>query len=172
MNTIEEALADFGRGPDKLEALIDGLSEADLDQVGGNDGWTIREIIHHLAEADARQTTFTRIALLSSGHTFEFSWHPGNRVMAAMLIYASLPIAPSLVLFRANREHFSGMLTGLLRNTPSAWDYYLIAKASPEEEGTRVTVGEWVVGMTSHLQEHLTEISNIREAIGKQQAGR
>jgi DinB superfamily len=170
MSPIEEALTEFGKGPDMLEAALTGLSEAGLDQVSGNEGWTIREIIHHLAEADTRQTTFTRIALLSCGHTFEFSWHPGNKAMAAVLNYARLPVAPSLVLFRANREHFSRMLRGLLDNSPSVWDYYLIAKASPEEDGTRVTVGEWITGMTSHLQEHLVEINNIREGPGKQRA--
>jgi len=163
MNSIEEALTEFGKGPDKLEAAVTGLSEADLDRVGGHEGWTIREIIHHLAEADARQITFTRIALLSCGHTFEFSWHPGNRAMAAMLNYAGLPVAPSLALFRANREHFSQMLESLLSNSPAVWDYYLIAKASPEEEGAKVTVSEWVTGMTSHLQEHLVEIEVIAE---------
>ncbi len=163
MSSIEEALRDFGHGPDKLQATLIGLSEADLDQAGGDEGWTIREIIHHLAVADVRQTTFTRISLLSCGHTFEFSWHPGNRVMSAMLNYARLPIAPSLDLFRANRNHFSRMLSGLLSYSPSVWERYLITKTSPNEEGTKVTVGEWITGMTSHLQEHLVEIDNIRK---------
>ena len=165
MNSIEEALAEFGNGPDKLQAAITDLSDVDFDQVIETAGWTIREIIHHLAEADTRQIVSTRIAILSCGHSFEFSWHPGNRSMAGVLDYANLPILPSLGLFRANREHFSTMLKSVLNNSPSVWDYYLIAKNSPEDEGTKVTVGEWITGMANHLQEHLIEIKEIREAL-------
>jgi hypothetical protein len=53
----------------------------------------------------------------------------------------------------------------MLRTLPQeAWDRYRIIKVSPNEEGQKVTVQEWISGMARHLQEHLEEIADIRNA--------
>jgi hypothetical protein len=87
--TINEALRHYAEGPDILEAQLTGITESELDFRVTPNSWTIREVIHHLAEADGRQLTFTRIALVSSGSTFEFSWHPGNKAISEILNYTS-----------------------------------------------------------------------------------
>lgn len=156
---VNKALEAYAAGPDMLKSALAGLSGEDLDRPGIQGGWTIREIVHHLADTDVRQTNYTKVALVSSGSTIEFDWHPGNRSIARSLGYGRLPVEPSLTLFRANREHFSR----ILRAIPPAWDYYINVKESREAEGYKVTVAEWVEGMARHLQEHLQEIAEIRK---------
>lgn len=144
-----------------LEAGLAGLSEADLDRSSPQEGWTIREIVHHLADADAMQTTYIlKMALLNTGSTFDISWHPGNRAMSKTLNYTGRPIGPSVTLFRANREHILQILSSL----PPAWDRYVVFKLSPEEK-TTIRIGEWIEGMARHLQEHVREINEIRQSI-------
>lgn len=159
---IEEALKEFAQGPDKLEATLADLSEADLDRHCAQGGWAIREIVHHLADADTMQATYIlKMALLNSGTTFDISWHPGNRAMSETLNYAGRPIGPSLALFRANREHIVQMVSSL----PPTWDRYVVFKLSPEEEA-KITIGEWIEGLARHLQEHVSEIDKIRQQLG------
>ncbi len=158
---IEEALKKFAQGPDKLEATLADLSEADLDRQGAQEGWTIREIVHHLADEDTMQATFIlKMALLNSGTTFDISWHPGNRAMSETLNYTGRPIGLSFALFQANREHIVQMLS----NLPPVWDRYVVFRLSPEEE-VKITIGEWIQRMAEHLQEHVSEIDKIRQQL-------
>ena len=163
--SITEALKHYAAGPDILEAELDGITDAELDSSLSGDSWTIREIIHHLAEADSRHITFTRIALVSSGSAFEFSWHPGNKAMSEALNYTGQPIELALTLFRSNREYFALILSSMAE---AAWDRYLAVKGSPDAEGQNVTVQVWVIGMARHLQEHLEVIAMIRNAHARQ----
>lgn len=158
---IVEAQKEFAQGPDKLEATLADLSEADLDRQGAQGGWTIREIVHHLADEDTMQATYIlKMALLNSGTTFDISWHPSNRAMSETLNYARRPIGPSLALFRSNREHIVQMLNSL----PPTWDHYVVFRLSPEEEA-KITIGEWIQRMAGHLQEHVSEIDKIRQQL-------
>jgi hypothetical protein len=137
------------------------MAEDDLDRVVEGEGWTIREIVHHMVDTDVRQTTHTKIALANSGSTMEFGWHPGNRIMSEKLGYAGRSIQPALTLFRANREHFVQMLDSI----SPAWDRYLLVKANHEAAAEKVTVAEWVEGMARHVQEHIREIEAISQRV-------
>ena len=48
INEWLSVLEDF---PTRLEQLVDGLNDEQLDTVYRPDGWTIRQVIHHLADS-------------------------------------------------------------------------------------------------------------------------
>lgn len=77
--TMNDALERWAEGPDLLEAALTGLAEAYLDYVDTEGGWSIREIVHHLADADAMWTAYLKVALISPGSRLSLSWHPGNK---------------------------------------------------------------------------------------------
>ena len=50
--SLEVILNLYADGPAKLEAALAGLSEPDLDLALTSDSWTIRQIVHHIADGD------------------------------------------------------------------------------------------------------------------------
>ncbi len=66
----EETRTLYSRGGDEVEAALAGLAEADLDLTRAPDEWSIRQIVHHLAETDAMFLMIFESALARSGSTF------------------------------------------------------------------------------------------------------
>jgi len=153
----------YAEGPDLLESSLDGLSEADLDACS-EDGWSIRQIVHHVAEADAIWMTNVKIALIKPGTSIGLGWHPGNKGIADALLYAHRPIDTALALFRATRDHMAQMLSGM----DDAEHCHIMLVDLPEwseEREQKITVGEYIRGLARHIDEHVAEINQIREAL-------
>src|SRR3989440_12880732 len=58
----EEQLALYARGPAAWEAALAGLSREDLDQARSGP-WTIRQIVAHVVDDDARWTMCRQVVL-------------------------------------------------------------------------------------------------------------
>ncbi len=161
-NTLwEEALKRYAEGPDLLEAALAGLSEGDLDACS-EDGWSLRQIVHHVADADSMWMANVRIAIISPGARVGLGWHPGNRGIADALRYAHRLVGPAMALFRATREHIAQMLSGI----DDAEDGFIIVVDLPEWAEVReekITVGEYIRGLARHVDEHVREIDRIRQ---------
>ena len=63
----------FREGPNLLDRTLAGVSEADLDTPPSQGGWTIRQIVHHLADGDDLWKTFIKAALGNGKHAFGHS---------------------------------------------------------------------------------------------------
>lgn len=156
---IEEALRLYLAGPDILEEALSGITEKELDARATDEGWTVREIVHHLADADSMWMTLVKIIVITPGSKFSYAWHPGNRGIAKALNYTKRPIGPALALFRVTREH----IVQMLRATPDVWENHLVGIEVPDDEPDfKITVGEYITGLTKHLREHVEEIASMR----------
>lgn len=49
--------------PANLRAALDGLSEAQLDRRYRPEGWTVRQVVHHLADEHVNAFTYFKMAL-------------------------------------------------------------------------------------------------------------
>ena len=154
----EETRALYSRGGDDVEAALAGLTEADLDLTRAPEEWSIRQIVHHLAETDAMFLMIFESALAQPGGTFirnsydQVHW-------AETLVYQERAIEPSLALIKAMRWH----IAHLLQHIPNHWDCSVLLKfASDEGEGYKVTVGQLLGEMNWHLAEHCAEIHETR----------
>ena len=49
--------------PERLRAAVNGLSETQLDTPYREDGWTVRQVVHHLADSHAMAYTRCKLAL-------------------------------------------------------------------------------------------------------------
>lgn len=49
--------------PANLRAAVDGLSEAQLERRYRSEGWTIRQVVHHLADEHVNAYTYFKMAL-------------------------------------------------------------------------------------------------------------
>jgi catechol 2,3-dioxygenase-like lactoylglutathione lyase family enzyme len=149
------------RGGDDVVAALAGLAETDLDLACTPEEWSIRQIVHHLAEMDAMHLMMVTSALAQPGYLFirnHYDQDDQNR-WAETLVFKERAIEPSLALMKAVRQH----LAQLFQHIPDHWDRPVRLKFVNEEgEGTEVTVGAVLDGLTWHLAQHCADIREIR----------
>ncbi len=155
-----ENLALYERAPAELEALVGNLSAdaLDLAQPGH---WTVRQIVHHIADGDALWSGALKAALATSGTDYSHEWYTGNDEMERTLDYANRPIELSLALFRVHRAYFSE----LIRHLPDAWERFVVFQHDGQK-GERVTVEEIVRSQATHALEHIEEIQDTLKTRG------
>ena len=161
LSSQHEIIANHADGPKRLEVAITGLSATGLDVALSNDSWTIRQIVHHLADGDDIWKMFIKQAIGNPGGEFvlERYWQMSQDEWAERWAYRERVIEPSLALCRASRCH----VVQLLEHTPGVWEKSMRIRW-PDGEEQAVSV-RWVVEMqTRHIEEHLGEIRRIREA--------
>src|SRR5262245_3925846 len=56
-------IAQIAELPAKLRAAVDGLSEAQLNQRYRPEGWTARQVVHHLADEHINGFTYFKMAI-------------------------------------------------------------------------------------------------------------
>ena len=159
-----DIVASYAAGPDRLEAAVAGLSAADLDLSLGSDSWSIRQIVHHIADGDDIWTGFIKRAIGDPSGEFSLAWywHMAQDEWAGRWAYRERAIEPSLALFRANRAHVVQMLA----HRPEAWSNTLLIRW-PDGEEEQTSVG-WVVAMQArHVLGHLDDVRHILAAHGR-----
>ena len=160
--TPTDLVARYARGPALLEKAVSGLAESDYDLAESTGGWTIRQYVHHTADADELWKVFLKRALGNSGGKFDLWWYvqaPEQEYWAQAWMYASRSIAPSLALFRANRA----TITQLLRAVPGALDKCL-NYCYKDGRVESVSVREIIEMQTFHAEEHVGNIRHILAA--------
>ena len=154
----EETIALYARGGDDVEAALTGLTEADLDLTRAPEEWSIRQIVHHLAETDSMFLLIFESALARSGSTFIRNSYDQAH-WAETLAYKERASEQSLTLIKAIRRH----IAQLLQHIPDHWDRYVLLKFSSDEgEGYKITVGQLLGEMNWHQAEHCAEIHETR----------
>lgn len=159
--TRAEIMAEYAAGPGLLEQVLAGLPPAGLDASPGGEGWTIRQIVHHIADGDEVWRGFIKRAAGNPSGEFTLKWYWGmpQTAWAEAWAYGERPIEPSLALLRAGRAH----VVQLLEHRPGAWEHSLLIRW-PRGEEEQVSVG-WVVEMQAgHVLGHIEEIQRIRAA--------
>jgi len=156
----EEQLALYARGPDELEAALAGLSREEFDQARAGQR-TIRQIVEHVVDDDARWTMCMQVALLRPGYTYEHDeWFSSIRTetWAGSCAGTEHAIASAVTLLRTNRTH----MAALLHHLPAAWDRSVTFTRVAEQEAQTLTVGQMVWLQATHAQEHIDQIRQAR----------
>jgi uncharacterized damage-inducible protein DinB len=104
VSSRNEVLEDYADGPNRLEAAIAGLPETGLDVALSSDSWTIRQIVHHVADGDDIWKVFIKRAIGNpeGEFTLEWYWQIPQDEWAEHWAYGRRAIEPSLALFRAS----------------------------------------------------------------------
>ncbi len=165
MNRSENELLDEYLGlPDRLEALIAGLEENDLDLRLEND-WSIREYICHLVEGELLWQINLRMIIGLNGEKFPFSWYPQHSQMewAQYWAYGSRSLSVLLDQYRADTR----FLVDTLKNLPDVWEHYGCITWPGYDEEFRYSVRDIVEMHINHLDEHARDIRAIRANHGR-----
>ena len=159
--STSETFALYTDGPTLLDSALSGLSETDLDLALSADSWSIRQIVHHLADGDDIWKICIKAALGNSDGVFTLQWYWDRPQMewSANWEYASRDIESSLALLRANRRH----IMELVQQIPDAPEKSIWLQR-PDGQKERITIG-WIIEMQArHVVEHIKDIQAIRLA--------
>ncbi len=155
----EETMGQYTTGIEKLDKLLTGLSESDLDLFRSEGKWTIRQIIHHIVDAEDIWKTCIKAGLSNSGCYFDISWYVPDNKCAEPLAYATRPVAEALELFKSVRHH----IMELIEHLPDTWDRFILLKLTSMPKEKKFTVVGMMGWQVQHLQIHLKQIEETRK---------
>jgi catechol 2,3-dioxygenase-like lactoylglutathione lyase family enzyme len=156
-HTFTESLDLYLRGVDELEAAIAGLSDQDLDFSRRPGDWTIRQIVHHVADGETLFALAMKMALAEPGRTFLWNWPNDNANYGRKLASDQRPIAPSIAFTRANRE----LIAQIAQHLPDTAERTVVG-----EDGQARSFDQMTQLCMRHCLEHVDDIHAIRKAHG------
>jgi hypothetical protein len=149
----EEALAQLRRTPDQVAGLLAGLTEEALARPGPDGGWSIREVITHLRDAEGVLRRRVQLMTEQDNPPLQslavFEWASAGGDEATSEIWAA---------YLASRRETLGLLEGL----PAAgW-----RRTGQHQEFGEVTILQQASYFSAHEQTHLATLASIREHVG------
>jgi hypothetical protein len=160
---IKETISRYAAGIEAVDEALAGLTEADLDLAREAGKWTIREIVHHIADAETLWQVAIKSALGNCGCLFDASWYILDNKWAGPLQYATRPVDEALDLFRAIRHE----ILGLLAHVPAAWTKYVLFCQGNPDAAREWTVGRIVSWQARHVLIHVEQIRETRAVHNK-----
>jgi uncharacterized damage-inducible protein DinB len=105
-----EAIGEIAAAPEKMRAAVTGLTDAQLETPYREGGWTVRQVVHHLADSHMNAYIRWRLALTEIEPTIkpyeEAAW-------AKLEDAAHAPVEVSLKLLEPLHERWVGLLKSL-----------------------------------------------------------
>lgn len=142
--------------PQKLRAEVQGLNDAQLDTPYRPGGWTVRQVVHHLADSHGQAPGRFKLALTEDTPTIK----PYKEALWAELIDGrTAPIEPSLRIVEGS--HARWVL--LLKNMSMA-DFQR-GFVHPEQNRT-IQLSEMLEIYPWHCGHHLAHITSLKERMG------
>ena len=146
------AIATLRALPERLAAAVTGLDDAQLDTPYREGGWTVRQVVHHVADSHLNAHQRTRLALTEDRPTIlaydEKAWAELPDVLA-------LPVAPSLAILEGLHVRWVSLLEQL---DEAAWRRTLV---HPEVE--QPIAIWWLAALYEwHSRHHVAHVTHLR----------
>jgi DinB family protein len=138
----------YGDGYRAVAEALDGITDDQLDR-SAEDGWTPRQIVHHLGDSEIEAATRIRRLLALESPTIL-----GYDEKAFASLAGDRPIEPSLEAFRWARESSRELVERM-----SDEDWRRVGKHT--ERGAFGTE-DWLKMYASHAQDHAAQIRRAR----------
>ncbi len=155
MDDTERALLidRYRTGSAAVDDALSGITDDDLDrQPAEADGWTARQVVHHLADSEAMAYTRLRRLVADSEPTIQGYDEPEW----ARRLHYDRPIEPSLAVMGAVRASSLQLLESL---TAEEW-----SRTGTHSESGPYSVEGWVRIYASHPHDHADQIRRARRA--------
>ena len=95
--------------PGRLRAAVSGLDDAQLDTPYRDEGWTVRQVVHHVADSHLNSYVRCKLALTE----YEPTVKPYDEAAWARLADSHLPIDGSLAMIASMHERWVALLEGM-----------------------------------------------------------
>jgi hypothetical protein len=148
----EALLRRYRDGPDELEGAARGLSDAQLDYLPRDGGWSPREVVHHTA--DSELTSAIRLRKLLAEDNADIRGYD-EMEFSRRLHYRERPIAASLAAVRASRETSASILDYL---TEADW-----SRTGTHSDSGPYSVDMWLEIYAAHCHDHADQIRRAVE---------
>ena len=150
-----EAIAQIAATPQHLQAAVAGLNDSQLDTPYRHGGWTVRQVVHHIADSHMNAYVRWRLALTETEPTIK----PYEEAAWAKLDDAAhFPVEVSLKLIEPLHERW----VGLLRSVKDA-DFARTFRHP--EHGVRTL--DWMLFLYAwHGNHHTAHITELRKQKG------
>jgi hypothetical protein len=129
-----------------VEDAVAGLTDADLDHPAPDDGWTARQVVHHLADSEA--TAYVRLRRLIAEDEPRILGY--DEPEYARRLHYDRPIATSLAVLKAVRAASLELLDAL---TPAEWE-----RRGTHSESGPYAVDDWLRIYAAHSHDHANQI--------------
>lgn len=141
--------------PAVLEAAVKGLNDDQLNTPYGEGKWTIRQVVHHLADSHMNAFVRVKLALTEQKPTLK----PYDQEEWAKLYDTTeLPIQASLLILNGLHERWSALLEAL---PDSSWNRPMI-----HPEIGDLTLDDLLVTYAHHGENHVGQITKLRAEKG------
>ena len=142
--------------PERLQAAVKGLNDAQLDTPYREGGWTVRQVVHHLADSHANVVhTRFKLALTEDCPTIK----PYNEAAWAKLADSKMPIDGSLAMLEALHGRWVALLESMSgRGFPRG-------DTSIPRTAARTLPGLWPI-YDWHGRHHIAHITDLRARKG------
>lgn len=107
---LAEAIADIDRLPERLREAVLGLDDNQLEQPYRPQGWTVRQLVHHIADSHSNAFTRLRLALTEDVPTIRAYDEKQWAKLSDALV---LPLEPSLVILDGVHHRWAFLLQSL-----------------------------------------------------------
>ena len=150
-----ELLSQIAEAPKRLRASVEGLSAEQLDTPYRLEGWTVRQVVHHLADAHLNWYVRTKLALTENKPTIK----PYAEARWAELYDARHGrVEPSLLLLDSLHERWVRLFESF---APADWSCDFIHP----ERGV-LTLDATLPMHAWHGRHHTAQITELRKRMG------
>jgi uncharacterized damage-inducible protein DinB len=147
-------IADIATLPAQVREAVAGLSEAQLDKPYRPNGWSLRQVVHHVADSHANGFIRHKLALTEQNPTIK----PYDEERWAELPDAKLPIEVSLRMIDAIHQRWAALLGAL--PTERFRTPYQHPQSGPQTLDSSLSNYSW------HGRHHVAHISELRRREG------
>ncbi|MGG3197328.1 MULTISPECIES: YfiT family bacillithiol transferase [Priestia] len=151
---IQGWIHDIGDAPKQLADAVEGLTNEQLATPYREGGWTLSQVVHHLADSHMNAYTRFKLGLTEQAPTIkaydEVAWSnlPDN----------DLPIGVSIQLFAALHKRLHKVLNSL--------DEIDLKKTIHHPENGEVTIEQLIATYAWHGKHHIAQITTLRNQKG------
>jgi hypothetical protein len=146
--SIQEIAANYRAATAEFLSLAQSIAPSDLDRSDA-EGWTPRQVIHHVADSEAQSYARLRRLIAEPGTIIQ-GYDEGIWADNATLAYKDAPVESSIAVYAAVRESSYQLL---LRLTEAQLDN----KGTHSESG-EYSVRDWIRSYTNHPTDHANQI--------------
>lgn len=138
--------------PSDLEALVSSMNDAQLDTPYRKDGWTVRQVVHHLVDSHANAYIRCKLTLTEEYPTIR----PYDQdAWAELPDGKTAPIANSLMILRGLHDRWANMFEAIQENQ---WQ----RKAFHPDNGD-MTLDDFLNAYSAHGINHLNHIRLVAD---------
>ena len=152
---IATAAVHYKEATDFFLNLITGISEEALD-ISDGEGWTPRQVIHHVADSEAQSYARLRRLVAEPGTMIQ-SYDEGSWGENSTLGYAELPIDISVAVYTAVRASSLEIIKRLTKEQ--------LNNSGTHSESGEYTINNWLENYINHPRDHAAQIQKILETV-------